>query len=120
MEAEILVAKGVFGEGERQYLKELHNYCLLGKSKILSEEFSAPKTFHFNFNRLKEKYFDEDPMAYYLPEGIKLEFKHTEDQRKLLRAHNIEDESSLSKYGLGILLSSSNFGKFYRKAHVVA
>jgi radical SAM superfamily enzyme YgiQ (UPF0313 family) len=119
--AEFLRAKGVFGESERQYLKELLDYCLLEKSKILSDECSAPKTFHFDFNSLKEKInCDDDPMTYYLPEGIKLEFKHTEDQRKLLRATTIEDKPSFSKYTLGVLLSSSNLSRFYRKAHVVA
>jgi radical SAM superfamily enzyme YgiQ (UPF0313 family) len=109
----LLEEKGVLESWSKDYLSELETYSSLRKRDILSFEKVEKRWFRFDFIGLSSRDFDEDPSAYYNPEGRLIQIAHSQSQKKVLKQY-IKIYGA-SRYGFGNLLSQSHVSKHYRK-----
>ncbi len=111
---EMLEQKSNLDEQGENYLRELATFSLLRKKDVLSVDGGIRKTFHFDFDGLQSCRFDADPLSFYRPNGINIEFDHSEKQKKLIKDY--VKVYGLDNYGLGnILGTQSNVNNFYRR-----
>ena len=111
---EMLEQKGNIDEQKESYLQELAAFSLLCKKDVLSVDEGTKKIFHFDFDSLQSCCFDADPLSFYRPNGINIEFDHSEKQKKLIKDY--VKVYGLDNYGLGnILGTQSNVNNFYRR-----
>jgi radical SAM superfamily enzyme YgiQ (UPF0313 family) len=111
---EMLEQKSNLDEQEENYLQELATFSLLRKKDVLSVDEGIRETFHFDFDGLQSCRFDADPLSFYRPNGINIEFDHSERQKKLIKDY--VKVYGLDNYGLGnILGTQSNVNNFYRR-----
>lgn len=114
---ELLEQNMHFNQQIQGYLDELAEYCLLCKKDIFLEKENTVKIFHYDFTKLEKRNFKDNPRDYYKPEGICIEFKHTNEQKELI--NNYVKLYGLSDYGVGNILSNaSHVSALYRKAQI--
>jgi radical SAM superfamily enzyme YgiQ (UPF0313 family) len=97
-----------------EYLEELQSFCLARKIELLDMDWNRQQTFHYDFLALLASDFEGDPFRFRSREGICIEFRHSESQKKLLSEY-IRLYGS-TDYGLGNILSNcADLMSFYRK-----
>ena len=101
-----------------EYLEELQAFCLNRKIDLLDMEQSPRRSFRYDFPALFDCDFEGDPARFRSPQGVVLEFRHSEEQKALmqeyLRLYGTTD------YGLGNILSNcADLMSFYRKTFAV-
>ena len=100
------------------YMKELCEFSVLRKRDILSMETVTEKVFHYDFVKLEECNFNDYPINYYCPEGLKIKFAHTNSQKELFSKYI--KLYGLTNYGLGnILGNAAQVNSLYCEVRVV-
>ena len=112
-----LSEQGKLDAATAQFLDELKAFNLLRKSDILDTQRVERRVFHFDFEQLEEERTIESPEACRRPEGVTIEFSHSDAQRDMIRKY--VDLYGTDNYGLGNILgggtSVSSFYRTYRK-----
>ena len=115
---EMLGDVSAYDDRHCEYLEELLDYSLLRKEDILSVEATKDRVFHYDFIGLAASRFDDEPLSKFVPEGVKMTFKHTDEQKKLISEYLRIFGSS--DYGLGSILSQAHdVSNFYRDVKVI-
>ncbi|MFC1570457.1 B12-binding domain-containing radical SAM protein [Candidatus Omnitrophota bacterium] len=104
---DLLARKEYFDKvGGEDYLKELLEFSLLRKKDLLTLDNVEEKVFHYDFVELAKCRFEKDPSDYYNRDGVNIEFKHTDEQKKLISEYL--RIYGTSNYGLGSILSQAH------------
>lgn len=113
-------AKDMLGETGRLspqldgYLKELEVFSLLCKKDILSLDLHLTGRFHYDFIGLAACRFNDDPLTYFKPRGMRISVQHTRAQKRLFRRYKALYGSS--DFGLANVFSNaSQVGSLYRQ-----
>ncbi len=111
------VARSLLGEAAQDnevtlYLSELRTFSLMRKDGFLDPDKTHSHVFHFDFAELVESNFTLDPFSVMVPEGMRMEVAHTQEQSKLI--NRWISQYGRSESGLGRLLSRSQLSAMYR------
>jgi hypothetical protein len=113
----LLEAKGKLNEKIAHYLEELSQYILLKKGNLFSLDSVSRRTFHYDFVKLNELKFDEDPFLCSASDGLEISFSYS----KQLAA---DIEAYYRQYGrtvawLGHFMQRGNLSTLYRQVSYV-
>ena len=110
---EMLEEKGCLNDQNRDYLEDLYQFSLLRKKDLLSTNKNEEKEFRYDFISLAGSNFKDSPISYKKPEGIRILFYHSDEQKMLINKYI--EIYGLSNYGLGNMLSqAAHVGNLYR------
>ena len=95
-----------------EYLSELRKYSELRKIDVFNTARVFPAAFHYDFLELEAAGFKTLPDAFHRPDGISVNFFHTEDQKNTI-------DSALKIYGRDVvgvsrILTKIYFSQIYR------
>ena len=112
---ELLDAAGAMHEQMDNYLDELAQYIKLKKSNPLSLEQSVQRTFHYDFVKLGDVWFREDPFDFGVPDGLDISFNYSDKQFQDISAYFRQYGRSIP--GLGHFMQRSYLASLYRDVH---
>ena len=78
----LLEKEGQLDEVLESYLADLGSYILLSKGNLLSLDDPEPRTFYFDFVKLKAAEFQDEPSHHQTPEGTEFSFSRPQAQQK--------------------------------------
>jgi len=109
----LLDENGKMNEKIAHYLEELSQYILMKKGNLFSLDSVSRRTFHYDFVKLNELRFDEDPFLCSTPDGLEISFGHS---KKLMT----DIETYYRQYGrtvagLGHFMQRGNLSALYRQ-----
>lgn len=113
--ARSLLSERGLDQAAAAYLTELARFSLARKRDFLDTERSEPARFHFDFVRLAESNFTIDPFELRRPEGVDLEIRHTDRQRRVIDGYL--RQFGRTPIGLGRILNRAHISTMYRRAH---
>lgn len=73
---------GDLGPEVGRYLAELNTVVRLRKGNLLDTTVTAINDFHYDFVKLAEHGFRDDPFAHLMPDGVRLKIAHSTAQRR--------------------------------------
>ena len=114
---EMLAEPSNHSDHEQAYLSELAEFSLARKKDVLSTDLHFTKTVHYDFDALMKCNFKEPPDRYRVPEGLTLEFAHTEGQRETIGQY--VKVYGVTNNGLGDILNMAQIESFYREVRAV-
>ena len=100
-----------------EYLSDLAAFSLARKRDFLDTEQNESQNFQFDFVRLAESNFTNDPFEFRLPDSVKLEIHHSDRQRRLIDGYR--RQFGTSPAGLGRILNRAHINTMYRRARYV-
>jgi radical SAM superfamily enzyme YgiQ (UPF0313 family) len=98
------------------YLSELCTFSMMRKDNFLDPDKTYSHIFHFDFAELVASNFTLDALSVMVPEGMRMEVVHTQEQSKLI--NRWISQYGRSESGLGRLLSRSQLSAMYRVVNV--
>lgn len=110
---ELLKEKLEFNERSEKYLEELYEFSLSRKKNLLFQDEIEIKKFHFDFIKIFEKKFKDNPFSDLNSRGINIKFFHSNEQKELMKEYTQIYGTTMN--GLGFILSRSRVDRFYRK-----
>jgi len=78
----LLEKEGQMDEVLESYLTDLRSYILLSKGNLLSLDDPEPRTFYFDFVKIKAAEFQGEPSHHQTPEGMEFSFSRPQAQQK--------------------------------------
>ena len=96
-----------------QYLEELREVIIARKSQITDVESAITMHLHFDFTRMHERRYLEDPRNLFIPEGQHVSVFHTDDQRQYLTNYFSQYGATLD--GLSYFIQRNPALMLYRK-----
>jgi len=111
---QLLKSNNFYNKNISNYLNELFEFSLIKKQNFLSTDIKKTKLFYYDFPSLISNNFNDNPLCYYIPEGKKLFFKHSDKVKEFI--FEIINQFGLSNSSVGQILSSFHISKFYRDA----
>jgi len=112
---ELLDEVSAIHEQMDDYLDELAQYIKLKKSNLLSLEQSVQRTFHYDFVKLGNVWFKEDPFEFGVPDGLDISFNYSDKQFEDISAYFRQYGRSIP--GLGHFMQRSYLASLYRDVH---
>ncbi len=97
------------------YLDELAQYIKLKKSDLLSQEQSARQTFHYDFVKLSDMRFKEDPFDFNIPDGLDISFNYSDKQFQDISAYFRQYGRSIPDFGH--IIHRFYLASLYRDVH---
>ena len=113
--ARLLLGEAAEDEEVTLYLSELRAFSLMRKDNFLDPDKTHSHVFHFDFTELVKSNFTLDPFSIMVPEGMRMEVAHTQEQNELI--NRWISQYGRSESGLGRLLSRSQLSAMYRVAN---
>ena len=107
-----LLGEAAEDEDVALYLSELRTFSLMRKDNFLDPDKAHAHVFHFDFAKLVESNFTLDPLSATVPEGMRMDVAHTQEQSTLI--NRWISQYGRSESGLGRLLSRSQLSAMYR------
>lgn len=109
----LLDENGKMNEKIAHYLEELSQYILMKKGNLFSLDSVSRRIFHYDFVKLNELRFDENPFLCSTPDGLEISFGHS---KKLMT----DIETYYRQYGrtvagLGHVMQRGNLSALYRQ-----
>lgn len=115
--AEMLAQRDSYTEEHADYLNEMARFSLRCKAEIFKTDVNVEMPFRYDFVSLRKNNFDQYPLSYRRPDGLKIRISHTDEQREMI--DNYLRIYGTSNYSLGHILSGgSDVNNLYRKAEV--
>lgn len=111
---ELLKRQGSLDDTVEEYLSELRVFSLMRKLNPLATDMPATRTFHYDFVEMMENKFLDDPFRVRRPEGVEVEFYHSEQQIDLINSYAKQYGTDL--IGLGRIVLRANMNRLYRSA----
>lgn len=105
---------GVGDNAYQQYLEELQDYSYKRKVDMLRTDAPSEGRYTFDFVRLAEGNFQDDPLDAQGDSSVRLAFAHDDWQKKAVAGYLAQYGDSIN--GLGRILLRSNVKRLYRQA----
>ena len=113
----LLEAKGKLNEKIAHYLEELSQYILLKKGNLFSLDSVSRRTFHYDFVKLNELKFDEDPFLCSASDGLEISFSYSKQLAADIEAYYRQYGRTVA--GLGHFMQRGNLSTLYRQVSCV-
>jgi len=96
---DLLDGKGCLDEQAVGYLVELQDFILLRKGNLFSLGDGLKQIFHYDFVKLGENKFKEDPFGCRVPEGLEIKFAHSDELTRDIEAYSRQYGKTAAGFG---------------------